>query len=79
MHWLNQSQLAKTMFPVGELHKTEQYGASRKRQAAECETDSTGICFIGERPFRRVPEPLLEQELGPILDDQGRQVGEHGG
>ena len=53
LHRLNPSQLARTMFPVGELHKTE------VRRIAEDiglpnakKKDSTGICFIGERPFR---------------------------
>jgi tRNA-specific 2-thiouridylase len=53
LHRLNQAQLSKTLFPVGELHKTEV-----RRIAAEIglpnakKKDSTGICFIGERPFR---------------------------
>ncbi|MFN3888651.1 MAG: tRNA 2-thiouridine(34) synthase MnmA, partial [Aquabacterium sp.] len=53
LHRLNQAQLSKTMFPVGELPKTEV-----RRIAAEIglpnakKKDSTGICFIGERPFR---------------------------
>ena len=53
LHRLNQAQLARTLFPVGELRKTEV-----RRLAAEIglpnarKKDSTGICFIGERPFR---------------------------
>jgi len=53
LHRLNQAQLSKTLFPVGELHKTEV-----RRIASEIglpnakKKDSTGICFIGERPFR---------------------------
>jgi tRNA U34 2-thiouridine synthase MnmA/TrmU len=61
LHRLNQAQLRKTLFPVGELPKTEV-----RRIAAEIglpnakKKDSTGICFIGERPFPRVPQPLPE-------------------
>src|SRR5574337_1842621 len=53
LHRLNQAQLAHALFPLGELHKTEV-----RRIAAEiglpnaAKKDSTGICFIGERPFR---------------------------
>ena len=53
LHRLNQAQLAKTLFPVGELHKTEvrriadDIGLPNAKKK-----DSTGICFIGERPFR---------------------------
>ena len=53
LHRLNQAQLARTLFPVGELPKTEV-----RRLAAQAglpnakKKDSTGICFIGERPFR---------------------------
>ena len=53
LHRLNQAQLSRTLFPVGELHKTEV-----RRLALEIglpnakKKDSTGICFIGERPFR---------------------------
>ena len=53
LHRLNQAQLSKTLFPVGELKKTEvrriadEIGLPNARKK-----DSTGICFIGERPFR---------------------------
>ena len=41
--------------------------------------DSTGICFIGERPFPRIPEPLSARRSGPHLSLDGRLVGEHMG
>jgi len=41
--------------------------------------DSTGICFIGERPFRAFLNRYLPTAPGPILTDAGRQVGEHVG
>src|SRR5437870_4455829 len=53
LHRLDQSQLARTWFPIGELHKTEvrRIAASIGLPNAT-KKDSTGICFIGERPFR---------------------------
>ncbi len=80
LHRLTQSQLAKTMFPIGELPKTEV-----RRIAAEIclpnasKRDSTGICFIGERPFREFLNRYLANTPGPIKDDRGRTIGEHVG
>jgi len=80
LHRLNQAQLSKTLFPVGELHKTEV-----RRLAAEIglpnakKKDSTGICFIGERPFREFLNRYLSNTPGPIKDDRGRVLGEHVG
>lgn len=80
LHRLNQDQLRNTLFPVGELPKTEV-----RRIAAEIglpnakKKDSTGICFIGERPFREFLNRYIQKEPGPIRDDQGRVVGQHVG
>lgn len=80
LHRLTQAQLAKTLFPVGELAKTEV-----RRIAAEIglpnakKKDSTGICFIGERPFREFLNRYLANTPGPIKDDRGRTIGEHVG
>jgi len=80
LHRLNQAQLSKTLFPVGELHKTEV-----RRMAAEIglpnakKKDSTGICFIGERPFREFLNRYLSHEPGPMRDEHGRELGRHVG
>ena len=80
LHRLNQAQLAQTLFPIGELEKTEV-----RRIAAEialpnaAKRDSTGICFIGERPFREFLHRYLSNTPGPIKDDRGRTIGEHVG
>jgi tRNA-specific 2-thiouridylase len=80
LHRLSQAQLARTLFPVGELRKTEV-----RRIAAEiglpvaAKKDSTGICFIGERPFREFLARYLANQPGPVKDDRGRTVGEHVG
>ncbi len=80
LHRLTQAQLANTWFPVGELHKTEV-----RRLAEEIglpnakKKDSTGICFIGERPFRDFLSQYLRREPGPMLAERGRTVGQHVG
>ena len=80
LHRLNQAQLSKTLFPVGELKKTE------VRRIAEeiglpvaAKKDSTGICFIGERPFRDFLNRYIAKEPGLIKSDKGRVLGEHVG
>jgi tRNA-specific 2-thiouridylase len=80
LHRLNQAQLAKTLFPLGEMLKT-----GVRRLALEIglpnakKKDSTGICFIGERPFRDFLNHYIVKEPGPIKDDKGRTIGEHVG
>jgi tRNA-specific 2-thiouridylase len=80
LHRLNQAQLARTLFPVGELPKT-----AVRRIAAEAglpnaqKKDSTGICFIGERPFREFLARYLHQQPGDIEDMAGRVIGRHMG
>ena len=80
LHRLNQSQLSRTLFPVGELKKTEV-----RRIADEIglpnakKKDSTGICFIGERPFREFLNRYIAKAPGPIKNDRGRVLGEHVG
>ena len=80
LHRLNQSQLAKTLFPVGELEKPE------VRRIADAiglpnakKKDSTGICFIGERPFREFLNRYIANEPGPIKNELGQRIGEHVG
>ena len=80
LHRLNQAQLSKTLFPVGELKKTDV-----RRIADEIglpnakKKDSTGICFIGERPFRAFLNRYIAKAPGPIKSDKGRVLGEHVG
>ena len=78
LHRLNQAQLARVLFPVGGLKKSEV-----RRIALEAglpnhaKKDSTGICFIGERPFREFLNRYLPHAPGPIVTPDGRRVGEH--
>jgi len=80
LHRLNQQQLARTLFPVGELKKTQvrEIAAEIKLPNAK-KKDSTGICFIGERPFREFLNRYLSHEPGPIEDERGREIGRHVG
>ena len=78
LHRLNQAQLSRTLFPLGEIPKT------RVREiAAEIglpnakKKDSTGICFIGERPFRDFLNRYLPTKPGPIKTPDGKTIGEH--
>ena len=72
--------LGKTLFPIGELRKAE---VRRLAHAAGLpvydKPDSTGICFIGERPFQEFLSRYLRTEPGPIENDAGSVVGEHRG
>ncbi|MFZ4756793.1 MAG: tRNA 2-thiouridine(34) synthase MnmA [Burkholderiaceae bacterium] len=80
LHRLSQSQLARATFPVGELPKAEVRAiAARIGLPVATKKDSTGICFIGERPFREFLNRYLPTAPGPILTDEGRFVGEHVG
>ena len=80
LHAVSQSQLANARFPLGELEKSE---VRRQARAAGLNThdkkDSTGICFIGERRFKDFLARYLPAQPGPIVDDSGRQLGEHQG
>ena len=80
LHRLTQDQLAKVLFPLGEMPKTE------VRKIAEHiglhnaqKKDSTGICFIGERPFREFLNRYLPRTPGVIKTPAGKIVGEHMG
>lgn len=80
LHRLRQTQLAKSIFPLGELTKPEvrrlAYSATLPVHAKK---DSTGICFIGERPFREFLARYLPKEPGDMCTPEGRVVGRHEG
>lgn len=80
LHRLNQAQLSRTLFPLGDIHKTEVRRIAHEiglHNAAK--KDSTGICFIGERPFREFLNRYLPTEPGRILTPDGQQIGRHDG
>jgi tRNA-uridine 2-sulfurtransferase len=80
LHRLNQAQLSKTLFPVGDLLKTEvRRIADELRLPNAHKKDSTGICFIGERPFRDFLNRYISKEPGPIKNPKGHTIGQHVG
>lgn len=80
LHRLSQRQLAPVLFPLGEMTKREVRAIARREGIPTyAKKDSTGICFIGERPFREFLQRYLSQEPGPIRADDGREIGRHVG
>jgi tRNA-specific 2-thiouridylase len=78
LHRLTQEQLSRVLFPVGEMRKSEVRRAALEAGLPNhAKKDSTGICFIGERPFREFLNRYLPKVPGPMVDDQDRVVGEH--
>ncbi|MGA9369184.1 MAG: tRNA 2-thiouridine(34) synthase MnmA, partial [Steroidobacteraceae bacterium] len=80
LHAVAIEQLAETLMPIGELEK----GAVRERARQAGlpvfdKPDSTGICFVGERPFREFLGRFLADRPGPIESADGEPVGEHRG
>jgi tRNA-specific 2-thiouridylase len=78
LHRLNQAQLSKTWFPVGELLKTEVRRIAQDIGLPNAKKkDSTGICFIGERPFRDFLNRYIAKEPGPVKNDRGQTIAQH--
>ncbi|MFQ6006230.1 MAG: tRNA 2-thiouridine(34) synthase MnmA [Woeseia sp.] len=80
LHAVGSAALAETVFPLGELMKSEVRRIAREHGlAVHDKKDSTGICFIGERPFREFLATYLPASPGPIRTPEGKQLGSHSG
>jgi tRNA-specific 2-thiouridylase len=81
LYRLNQEQLSKTLFPVGGLYKRDvRKIAEEAGLPNHAKKDSTGICFIGERPFREFLARYIPKQPGEIRAlDSDRVVGRHDG
>jgi len=78
LHRLTQAQLARVEFPLAGYRKTEVRAIARAAGlAVHAKKDSTGICFIGERPFREFLNRYLPRAPGPMRTPEGATVGEH--
>ncbi len=80
LHAVAAGALAETIFPLGGLDKREVRQLARDHAlAVHDKKDSTGICFIGERPFREFLSTYLPANPGPIRTPDGSDVGRHHG
>lgn len=80
LHRLNQNQLSRTLFPLGKLLKSEiRLIAEQHGLCNHAKKDSTGICFIGERPFREFLSGYLPSQPGDMCTPEGKRVGQHMG
>lgn len=78
LYTATQSTLAKTLFPLAQLKKTEVRALAKAFSLSVSEKkDSTGICFIGERNFRQFLKPYIGTTPGPIYSVEGKNVGTH--
>ncbi len=80
LYTLGQAQLAKTLFPLGELPKSEvRMIAAEAGFENHSKKDSTGICFIGEREFKSFLNTYLPAQPGEIQTLEGKTIGQHDG
>ncbi|KAF1295598.1 tRNA 2-thiouridine(34) synthase MnmA [Enterococcus sp. JM4C] len=77
---LSQEQLAKTMFPLGHMEKSEVRAiAERANLATAKKKDSTGVCFIGEKNFKQFLSNYLPAKPGNMVTMEGEVKGQHDG
>lgn len=80
LYALKDTQLDDVLFPVGALSKAAVRAIAHEHKLHNHDrANSTGICFIGERHFRSFLQRYLPQQAGPIVDLEGRHLGEHHG
>jgi tRNA-uridine 2-sulfurtransferase len=78
LYRLQQHQLQKSLFPLGDICKTQVREIAKKLNLHNAaKKDSTGICFIGERPFREFLNKYVANKHGKILTDKNQVIGEH--
>ena len=77
---LNQKQISRVIFPLANLTKPQvREIAIENGLATAKKKDSTGICFIGERNFRKFLSEFLPAQSGEMITPDGRVVGHHAG
>ncbi len=80
LYRLNQSQLSKTLFPLGNLYKRDVRKIAEEAGLPNfAKKDSTGICFIGERPFREFLGKYLPKQPGEMQTPEGKTIAQHEG
>jgi tRNA-specific 2-thiouridylase len=77
---INQAQLRKSLFPIGHLTKPEVRAIAKEANLfTKDKKDSTGICFIGERNFKKFLQNYLPAKPGKMVTTAGKVIGEHDG
>lgn len=80
LYTLQQHQLSKSLFPLGELEKPAVRAiADQQGFITHNKKDSTGICFIGERRFKDFLSTYLKPNPGRMIGTEGQTIGEHDG
>lgn len=80
LHRLNQAQLSKAMFPLGNMLKSQVRKIAEEHKLSNyAKKDSTGICFIGERPFREFLSQYLPTQPGEMVTPESKVMGKHMG
>jgi tRNA-specific 2-thiouridylase len=80
LHAVERHLLAHVLMPIGDLHKDDVRARARRAGLPVFDKpDSTGICFIGERPFRDFLSRFVTEQPGPIESAQGERLGSHRG
>ena len=80
LHAVKEEPLCDTLFPLGDMTKDEVRQLARDLGfTVFAKKDSTGICFIGERPFRDFLQTYIPAQPGNIETKDGRVIGEHTG
>lgn len=80
LYRLNQSQLSKVLFPIGEYYKSEVRELARKFELPTyAKKDSQGICFIGKIDVREFLMEHVKAKVGEIVTSTGEVIGSHAG
>jgi len=80
LHQVSREALADAVFPLGDRKKSDvRRLANDAGLSVYDKPDSTGICFIGERPFRAFLSRFIPELPGDIEAPDGRVVGAHHG
>lgn len=80
LYMLHENQLKKALFPVGGMTKTQVRAlAEEAGLPVSKKKDSTGVCFIGERNFKKFLQGFLPAQPGDMVTPEGEKVGRHDG
>lgn len=80
LYRLNQKDLEKSLFPLGDLTKKEVRQIAKKNRFPNFDRKGTvGICFVGKVNLKDFLKKKIKPKKGKILDPEGNQIGEHDG